>query len=134
MERAQRLRPVAIARVALSAFAVAFTACASTSASTEPFAAQRTAELRARSPPDHATRNDVTARWGTAQVAWRRPLGGWTNPFVVAVERRVATPVARAEEYVAPMRTSAGFTLEHVWFFFDADDIVVDVMWVRMGD
>ena len=97
-------------------------------------AATRTRELRAQFPPG-STRADVVARAGDHPAfALTRPSLGWSQPFIRDVEDRTGLVVARADEYVSPMATSAFFTLAHVWYFYDRADVLVDAMWERMGD
>ncbi len=105
-------------------------------ASPSQTAAQRTAELRAEYPPGKTTRAEVAARLGHApEIALTRPSTGWTSPVVLDAETRTGALIARAEKYVSPTGTSAGLlTLAHVWYFYDRDDLVVDVVWERMGD
>jgi hypothetical protein len=109
-------------------------ACAHESAS--QYAAERTAELRAEYPPGRTTRTDVASRQGHApMVTLARPGTGWTARIVLDAETRTGALIARADEYVSPAGTSAGLlTLAHVWYFYDRDDHVVDVVWERMGD
>lgn len=97
-------------------------------------AAKRTAELRALDPPGKATRTEVEARWGRPEVSLVRPDIGWKHPFVLEVENRTGAFIARAEKFIGPEGTSAGVTLAHVWYFFDRFDVVVDVIYERMGD
>lgn len=100
------------------------------------YAEQRTAELRAEFPPGKTSRADVLSREGhEPQIALTRPSTGWTQPFVREVEDRTGSVVARADKYVSPTGTSAGLlSLAHVWYFYDRADVLVDVVWERMGD
>lgn len=112
------------------AFAFLLSACAHESV------LDRNAELRAEFPPGKTSRADVQARQGHApEVSLARPDTGWTSRVVLDTEERTGTLVARAEKYVSPTSTSAGFlTLAHVWYFYDRADVLVDVVWERMGD
>ncbi len=98
--------------------------------------AQRTAELRAEFPPGTTHRADVLERYGRApEISLARPSEGWDEGIVRDAEERTGSEVARAEKYVAPTGTSAGFmTLEHVWYFYDRDEALVDVVFQRIGD
>jgi len=98
-------------------------------------AAARTDALRAKFPPGKATRADVIASAGDhPEIALTRPSLGWSQPFIRDIEDRTGLVVARAEEYVSPMATSVFFTLQHVWYFYDRADVLVDAVWQRMGD
>ena len=107
--------------------------CAHTSVADD--AAARTNAIRAELPPGKATRADVAARTGGhPAIVLERPTLGWSQPFIRDVEDRTGLVVARAEKYVSPTRTSAFYTLEHVWYFYDRTDVLVDAVWLRMGD
>jgi len=98
-------------------------------------AERESAAIRAQFPPGRATRAEVRARWGRPEMALARPSTGWSKAFVLDVEQKTGAYVARVERHVSPAGTSAGLlTLEHVWFFYDPDDVVVDVEWERAGD
>ena len=86
-------------------------------------------------PPGKATHADVETRAGAAERSLTRPSTGWTQPFIRDVEDRTGLVIVRADKHVSPTGTSAGFfTLEHVWYFFDRADVLVDVVWERTGD
>lgn len=114
--------------------ALFLSACAHESAT--QYADRQTAELRALFPPGKASRADVLAKNGHGpQFALVRPDTGWTAHVVLDAEERTHSYIARAEKYVSPAGTSAGFmTLAHVWYFYDRADLVVDVVYERMGD
>ena len=118
----------------LLGLALLLSACAHEGAA--QYAEQRSAELRAAYPPGKTSRADVLSRLGHApEVSLARPSTGWTQAFVLDVEQRTGALIARAEKYVGPATTSAGFlTLAHVWYFYDRADILVDVVWERTGD
>ena len=115
--------------------ALLLSACAETAAEDARYAERESAQLRAQFPPGKSTRAEVAARWGKPETTLTRPSIGWSLPFVLDVEQKTGAYVARVEKYVGPTATSAGFlTLEHVWFFYDSDENVVDAEWERTGD
>ena len=122
-------------RLALALTVLAGLLSACTHESAAQYAEQRSAELRAAYPPGKTSRADVLSRWGHApEISLARPSTGWTQAFVLDVEQRTGALIARAEKYVGPATTSAGLSLAHVWYFYDRADVLVDVVWERMGD
>ena len=114
--------------------ALLLSACAHESAA--QYADRQTAELRAEFPPGKTSRAEVLAKNGHApEIVLTRPDTGWTSRLVLDAEQRTGASIARAEKYVSPTGTSGGFlTLAHVWYFYDGADVLVDVVWERMGD
>ena len=108
-------------------------ACASQNVALDGSA--RTDALRARFVPGKATRAEVMQRaGGHPEISLARPSTGWEHAFIRDVEDKSGLIVARAEKYVSEAATSMYFTLEHVWYFYDRFDVLVDVQWQRMGD
>ena len=116
-------------------FVLVFAACGPRESAAQ-YAERQTAELRQETPPGKTNRADVVARFGhEPEIALTRPSTGWESKLVLDAEQRSGALIARADKYSRPSGTSAGFlTLEHVWYFYDRADVLVDVRWQRMGD
>jgi len=99
----------------------------------------RSAELAAQVPPGKTTRADVQARFGPTPppISMTRPPDGWARILsrvaskAVASERRTGRTPARVERYLTP---DGLFSLCYCWFYYDADDRVIDVEWEYASD
>jgi hypothetical protein len=118
--------------------AVAAAAAGCSSAAYDPKV--RRERLLAVYPPGETTRADVQGRWAptTPNLTVARPVDGWSaldNPRVreriAASELRTGKPVHLVDCYVGPdARNSFDFFgLCDCWFYFDAENKVVDAEW-----
>ena len=96
-------------------------------------------ELLQQIPVGALSRSEVHAREDGAEPsnAWQRPPEGWSddeygyNAWCRRSESRTGTQVARAERYLHPRGV---FGLSYWWYFYDADDRLVDVDWQWTSD
>jgi hypothetical protein len=117
----------------LLAAALGPSACASGTYALE--AQPRNAALRDEYPPGQTSRTEARSRIGHSPArSLARPPAGWTDARVLDVERRTGKTVALAEQYVVPDATSFYPTLSYFWTYWDGADVLVDVVWERIGD
>jgi hypothetical protein len=113
--------------------ALCLAACASGTYALE--AQPRNMALRDEYPPGKTRRADLRSRIGHDPArSLVRPPAGWADARVLEVERRTAKTVALAEQYVVPDATSFYPTLSYFWAYWDGADVLVDVVWERIGD
>lgn len=125
-----------LAIVGLAVLALSHAGCASY----EQIAEQRSRRLLETYPPVVTMRDDVQRRWGNTKpdIAETRPAGGWpecpnraVQAWVQSVERRTGKQVAACDGYRG---VDGLFSLCRCWFFFDADNRLIDAQWQYMSD
>lgn len=132
----RRVRRLASTAVVASTMLLAVTSCRSP----EVDERERSAELRQLYPPGSTTRADVQAKWESAEpgISVVRPAAGWqacpnesVRDRVLEVEARTWESVLLAERYWGP---DGLFSLCYCWFYYDAEDRLVDVEWQYCSD
>jgi hypothetical protein len=103
------------------------------------YAARRTAQLREIYPAG-MTRESIQTRWGQTKPEFSatRPANGWstyTNQVIakqlMALETATGKNIQSLEQYWGP---DGLFSLCYCWFFYDADNKIVDVEWQYKSD
>ena len=106
----------------------------------EQMAEQRSQRLLGIYPPVVTTRDDVRKKWGNTKpdIVETRPATGWVacankavQSWVQSAELRTGKQVAACDSYWGP---DGLLSLCRCWFFFDADDRLIDAQWKYMSD
>ena len=122
--------------VGITGLALLHAGCASYEQTEE----QRSRRLLETYPPVVTMRDDVQRKWGSTKpdIVETRPVGGWSTcpnktvqTQVQSVERRTGKHVVACDGYRG---VDGLFSLCRCWFFFDAENRLVDARWQYMSD
>ena len=115
---------------------IAFTGCTSP----EHYARERSDQLLEIYPPGKTTRADVQKKWENTLPDFSvvRPADGWSSlpdkyiaERILFVEKKSQKTVSRCERYRGP---DGLFSLCYCWFYYDAEDKLIDAEWQYMSD
>jgi hypothetical protein len=123
-------------------YGMVFTACHSPeyyAVKRHAFETERRHKILAEYPPSKTTRDYVLRRWRVTPQSEVRPPSGWKSSTnaqfrerVLASEERTRQTVYRCDHFLMPSGLSGG--LLTAWFYYDANDTVIDADFPYQSD